>query len=395
MKFSVLIPTRNRLDYLRYAVESVRRQSYDDWELIISDNDSSEDVKGYVDSLGEPRIRYFRTPAFLPVTENWNNALEKSTGDYVIMLGDDDCLLRDYFAAAHRTLNQWSNPDFIFHNALIYAYPGVLPEHAEGRISREGSPMFAREGVYLYSREDARRYVQTSMNFSFIAPYNMQFSLIKRELISRMSAIHEFFQSPYPDFFSTNAMFLMATRVLIVPDPWVIIGITPKSYGFYHFNFREGEASAFLKNAPDPVTAERVRSVLLPGSVYLNNWLYAMETLCAFYGKQYDLTVNYERYRRLQIAFSYKKFYLQGLIGRSDLAEIQKRMNWIEHAWGLALTGLFVSQRVMPASLAALLEQLQARGAGISQSPHVTQDVQGVTDIGALAAKVSAHAAIP
>ena len=44
MKFSVLLPTYNRLDLLQYAVESVTRQDYDDWELIISDNQSEDDT---------------------------------------------------------------------------------------------------------------------------------------------------------------------------------------------------------------------------------------------------------------------------------------------------------------------------------------------------------------
>ena len=38
MKFSVLLPTRNRLEYLRFAVESVLRQDDPGWELVISDN---------------------------------------------------------------------------------------------------------------------------------------------------------------------------------------------------------------------------------------------------------------------------------------------------------------------------------------------------------------------
>jgi len=38
MKFSVLIPTRNHLDLLSYAIETVRRQDYSDWEIIVSDN---------------------------------------------------------------------------------------------------------------------------------------------------------------------------------------------------------------------------------------------------------------------------------------------------------------------------------------------------------------------
>jgi len=41
-----------------------------------------------VDSIGDERIRYHRTPDFVPVTENWNTALSLSSGDYVVMLGD-------------------------------------------------------------------------------------------------------------------------------------------------------------------------------------------------------------------------------------------------------------------------------------------------------------------
>ena len=74
MKFSVLLPTRNRLDLLYYAVETVRRQDYLDWEIIVSDNFSEEDIAGYIKSLDDSRIKYFRTGKFVPVTDNWNNA---------------------------------------------------------------------------------------------------------------------------------------------------------------------------------------------------------------------------------------------------------------------------------------------------------------------------------
>ncbi len=98
MKFSVLLPTRNRLDLLKYAVETVRRQDYDDWQIVISDNFSDDDIGGYVGSLQEPRIRYRRTQRLVPVTQSWNNALERYTGDYVVMLGNDDGLMKGYFS---------------------------------------------------------------------------------------------------------------------------------------------------------------------------------------------------------------------------------------------------------------------------------------------------------
>lgn len=51
IKFSVLIPTRDRLDLLKEAIDSVRNQSYHNWELIVSDNCSDDDVEGYVRSF--------------------------------------------------------------------------------------------------------------------------------------------------------------------------------------------------------------------------------------------------------------------------------------------------------------------------------------------------------
>src|ERR1700742_1348266 len=106
MKFSVLLPTRNRLKYLKYAVSSVLRQDYDNWEIIISDNDSYENIAEYVASLNDARIKYFRTEKFVSVTDNWNNSMNLSTGDYVIMLGDDDILLKNYFSKMAELLSQ-------------------------------------------------------------------------------------------------------------------------------------------------------------------------------------------------------------------------------------------------------------------------------------------------
>ena len=91
--FSILLPTRNRLQLLKYAVETVRRQDFTDWEIVVSDNDSEEDVGAYVSGLRDDRIRYFRTASFVRVTENWNKALMHSTGRWVLMLGDDDGLM--------------------------------------------------------------------------------------------------------------------------------------------------------------------------------------------------------------------------------------------------------------------------------------------------------------
>lgn len=98
MKFSVLIPTFNGGRYLAHTISSVLDQPDKDIELIISNNCSTDDTPNILRSFAEdPRIRVVRPENFLSVAENWNFALKASSGDYVLLIGDDDCLLPDYF----------------------------------------------------------------------------------------------------------------------------------------------------------------------------------------------------------------------------------------------------------------------------------------------------------
>ena len=88
MRFSVLLPTKNRLDLLRYAVDTVRRQSYADVEIVISDNCSEDDIAGFAASLGDPRVKYVRSPKPMVIAggispENVRRALTESAADGV------------------------------------------------------------------------------------------------------------------------------------------------------------------------------------------------------------------------------------------------------------------------------------------------------------------------
>jgi glycosyltransferase involved in cell wall biosynthesis len=173
----MLLPTRDRLDLLRSATTSIMRLDDLDYEVVISDNDSSEDIEGYVASLNDSRIRYVRTPELLPVTDNWNNALAHSTGDYVIMLGDDDALLSNYAATVRRLVNDFGDPQVTYHNALCYAYPGVIPSEPDGFLRGEGYARFLRHGArrpFRLPHDQARRLTCASANFQLTFGFNMQ-----------------------------------------------------------------------------------------------------------------------------------------------------------------------------------------------------------------------------
>ena len=358
MKFSVLLPTRNRLDLLSYAIETVIRQDYTDWEIIVSDNFSEEDIGGYIQSLKDPRIKYFRTGKFVPVTENWTNALIRSDGDYVIMLGDDDCLMQGYFSTLGKIIQEYDAPDLIYTSAYLYAYPGVMPGFPDGFLrSYENGSLFrnARKPFWL-KRSDAESLARHSLNFRMRFDYNMQFSLVSRKLIRAMESLGPFYQSPYPDYYASNAMMLSAKRILIVPQSIITIGISPKSFGFYYFNNLESQGNEFLKNLPNPEMAQRLRQVLLPGTDMNTSWLLSMEALANNFGTGGNIQVNYARYRLLQICAVFAGAILGKENARSILRELRGKLDNRERMlYDLPLSMVLAVSRVIPKRYRAFL----------------------------------------
>ena len=231
MKFSVLLPTRNRLEYLKLAVESVLRQDIADWQLVISDNCSEEDIAGYVSSLGDSRIVYRRTERVLPVTENWNRALAASEGRYIVMLGDDDALLGGYLRRMDELTREFDDPDVIYTKALLFTYPEVDPAHPAGFLMDHGCAEFFAGASAPFALDPARalELVRDAMSFRLRYDFNAQFALISRRLIDSLLPYGDFYQSAFPDYYSMNAAFLRARRIVIDPNPRVVIGVTPKS----------------------------------------------------------------------------------------------------------------------------------------------------------------------
>ena len=89
---SVAIPTYNRLEGLRQAIECFCEQTYRNIEIIISDNcsqhDPTEMVMEYVKM--DTRIKYYRQNENIGMTLNSDFILKKSTGKYFILGSDDD-----------------------------------------------------------------------------------------------------------------------------------------------------------------------------------------------------------------------------------------------------------------------------------------------------------------
>ncbi|EKQ67111.1 glycosyl transferase [Leptolyngbyaceae cyanobacterium JSC-12] len=163
---SVVIPTYNRSWGLVRSVESVLEQSFQDFEIIIADDCSSDDTYEVIKSIQDPRIRYFRQAQNVGVAENWGTGVNLAQGEFITLLMDDDFYKTDFLA--NRVSHLISNPNLIvvfssyelrdLENQLLDTIEAELPDQAE--LSPEdllkcilqrkwfiGTSMYRREAV--------------------------------------------------------------------------------------------------------------------------------------------------------------------------------------------------------------------------------------------------------
>jgi Glycosyl transferase family 2 len=93
VRFSVYIPIRNEARWLPGAIDSVLAQTHQDWELIIGDNASEEDLASIAARYPDPRIHHVRWDRFVPITENHNRTMGLGRFEWLHLLSADDRIL--------------------------------------------------------------------------------------------------------------------------------------------------------------------------------------------------------------------------------------------------------------------------------------------------------------
>ena len=89
-RVSICTSVLNQSEWLKESIASVVAQTFKDWELLIFDDGSTEDIKAVVDSFNDKRIQYFRSDTNLGVPHGSNFLLKKAVGEFVCLLAADE-----------------------------------------------------------------------------------------------------------------------------------------------------------------------------------------------------------------------------------------------------------------------------------------------------------------
>lgn len=108
------MPTYNGMKYLKQAVDSVLAQRYQDWELIISDDDSSDGTREFLSELKDPRITVYLQEHNVGIFGNLNFLFSMASCELTQILCQDDYFIDE--GSVDRLLKEWSSlpPEIAF-----------------------------------------------------------------------------------------------------------------------------------------------------------------------------------------------------------------------------------------------------------------------------------------
>jgi glycosyltransferase involved in cell wall biosynthesis len=254
IQFSLVIPTRERPDTLRYALRSCLAQSFESYEIVVCDNCSSPETRTVVEQISSPKIVYHRSTEPLCMRDNWNLAYSLTRGKYVTFIGDDDSLLPYAFSVLSSLFNR-EHIKAICWDSAVYSWPNIartdMANHLQIPIERKSA---------IINGHTAIRDVLARKCPGTLLP-NIYHGCVARDVLEDIrSRSGELFQSYNCDTYTSFAVAYTAEHFLHLSVPLSISGFSASSnniaFNFMrskHVNaqkFRQENASANLKLDP-------------------------------------------------------------------------------------------------------------------------------------------------
>ena len=243
MKATIIIPTRSRVETLRYALMSCTSQDYDDLEIIVSDNFSDDDTKEVVCSVEDKRVRYVKTPKRISMRQNFEFALSHVSQGLVGFIGDDDGLMPGAVGRAVCFAKETGL------KALTSVFSSYRWPSAPSEIRNTGSFQFCRAGD---TERSSFRYISRALRGTgayYIHDLPSLYYGFADISLLKSPPKQDFFQSITPDAYSAFAVSVQVPSYGYLAKPLFLVGASGRSNGVSHFfnSADKKESLAFSK----------------------------------------------------------------------------------------------------------------------------------------------------
>lgn len=251
VRYSILVPTWNKLEYLKYTINSLLDQNYENFELIISDDFSTDGTSDYLSHLKDKRVKVVKPPFKLTQTKNYEFILGHAIGEWISIIGDDDGVLPNFFKILDKTIEKLdSEVEAISSKPAFYYWETVNDLYGERVVDYQN---FFEKDKIISSKKNLF-YALLGWKDRTDLPMIYTSGLIKKTLVDRIKnkSNNFFFHSIVPDYYSMVAILFETNKFLRLNQPIFWVGASSKSTGkglrIYQDNIEEKTANFLNKN---------------------------------------------------------------------------------------------------------------------------------------------------
>lgn len=168
-KISIIIPTHNRVKQLAECIDSIFKQSYGNFEIIVVDDCSTDDTKKSFEKYNDTRLKYYFNEKNLGMGLNRQKAFNLAKGDYVLFIDDDDYFIDDNYFNDVIEIFEDKNIDVIFSNSYIYY---------------EKEKCYDPFKLNIYGVEDCMKYLN-GFQIKYLKPTSSFPAIFRKELLDK------------------------------------------------------------------------------------------------------------------------------------------------------------------------------------------------------------------
>lgn len=225
---SIVVPTKNRYEYLKPFVELMASYKQGNVEMVIQDNsDDNTDFLAYLDEKKYGFVVYDYCAEPLSVVENSNRAVKASSGRYVCFMGDDDYVLADL--AEFVKYMEFAGIESAFFNRAKYSWPNL--SYSAHKIPNLVIPSFKGK-VRRVSVERAYKRLLRKGAYSLDKAPQLYHGVILRACLDKIyEKTGTYFPGASPDMAVSVALMQVVKNHVYCDVPYVIAGTAPKSAG--------------------------------------------------------------------------------------------------------------------------------------------------------------------
>ena len=188
---SFCFTTYKRHDHLLSTLESIRKQSFTDFEVIVSDNDPEESGKTVVEGFDDPKFKYFPNKQNLGMKKSFNKSLERSSGEYIVMIADDDPVYPDMLETLVNLQNKYPG-----YGMYLGGCDWFCTHHKVGNlygIPVGTSTCLSNNHDLNYTEAfEPEQFVQNLFRFKMFRHYLWSTGMVKREILIERGGVPDY-----------------------------------------------------------------------------------------------------------------------------------------------------------------------------------------------------------